>query len=1387
MKTTLSRLAPILVAVAALLTVAAPAWARADFESAVNYAGPNQAQSVVSADFDNDGDQDLAVGGRAGSNNVLLRRNNGDGTFAAPTLVSAGAAQITLATADFNGDGNADLAVRPSTASSVRVLLGNGNGTFGTAIVLAIAGGTSNVNSQSLTTGDFDGNGRVDLAAVLNGSTNNVSVLYNNSCGVPTCNSGGFGRTDFTAGAGPFVVTGGDLNGDGRDDLAIANGTSAVNVLLSTGSGFAPAASYPTTGTSQRSIVARDLDGDGDRDLAVANQGTLNNVYVLLNNGDGTFGPSTSFSSGSGSRYVVAGDFDRDGNADLAVVRATNPGNVAVLLGDGNGAFAKQTEEFSVGNEPLSLVAADFDADGLPDLAAANFQANTVSVLLNETTLSDLTIVKSGPAAATFGRPFDYTVTVTNNGPDPAENLVVTDDLPNGVTFNSATFAKSSPSGSGSCAQAGGTVTCNVGSLASGGTATVTVTINVTTTGTDDLVNTASYTSDADTDPGSKSVTITTPVVAADLSISKSANPDPVSFGENITYTVTVRNGGDGDATNVRVTDPIPDNTTLVSATPSQGSCPSPPNPGDSSGTVTCNLGAVGVGDSATVTIVVRPTAQAVAVGSVSNAATVGSPNDPSDDSASTETTINAANLTVEKEGTPDPVLAGQVLTYTIEVGNSGTATAAGVTVTDPVPANTVFVSAASSQGDCPSPPTPSPGDASGTVRCELGSVAVGGTATVTIEVRPTRQAAEEGFVFNRARVSSPNDPRPDVGSDRNTVVDRAADLSIQKSADPAGGPGDPALAGQPLTYTVTVTNGGPSAAANTTVTDDLPEGAEFVSAATDTGSCPTQPDSDASGGTVGCDLGTLANGATATVTIVVRPTGSSDSVRNTASTRSDAADPDPTNNTTTISTPVTPAADLSIRKTDNAAGGGAPAGRPLTYTITVENDGPSPAAGVRVIDTLPANTAFVSASPGCEEAEGTVACDLGNLDADGTATVIIEVRPAAEAAGSTIRNEARVESETADTDPDNTAAVETRVVASADLSVRKSGSPDPVRVGQPLTYTLTVGNAGPNAATSVNLTDNLPRDAGFVSVTSETGSCAAPDPGTAGGVVRCDLGGIDVGGSAQVTITVRPQRGADRVTNSANVRGGEFDPDEQNNRASVRTSVSPVADLAIRKAAPAQIREGDRFDYRLNVSNRGPSTAQNVLVRDNLPAGIKLVSAPQGCQNRGGTVTCEREALKSGQSAGITLRVEAKEAGKKTNRASVRGAAFDPDRRNNEDSATTRVRAKPAPPSDGCLPGAGRTIRGTAGDDVLYGTAGPDTILGFGGNDRIFACAGTDSVEAGAGNDTVRGDRGVDSLNGGSGNDRLWARDGESDTVNGGSGTNRCRVDRIDVVTGCP
>lgn len=365
-----------------------------------------------------------------------------------------------------------------------------------------------------------------------------------------------------------------------------------------------------------------------------------------------------------------------------------------------------------------------------------------------------------------------------------------------------------------------------------------------------------------------------------DLSIGMIPNPEPVFVGNNLIYTISITNAGPDLAKNVVVSQILPAGVIYVSGSASQGSV------SQSGGVVTGNLGNMPAGSVATMLVTVNPTQ----TGLLSTTATVTSQNndfDLSNNSVTVTSHVNPpfADLALGLLDAPDPVIVGQTLTYSVSVTNRGPAPASFVTVTNVLPSTVGILNATPSQGFVTI--------SDNVVVCNFGSLANGAVATATINVTPT---IEGTILASATATAAQTDPILDNNSaSATTVVGPSTDLAIGIVDVP-----DPVVLRSNLTYTINVTNHGPSSASGVVINNTLPAGVSVISTNSSQGVIVV------SGGTVTCTLGNMTNGARASLTIVVTSTNAG-TIFNTANVTGDQADPDPSNNSATASTVVSP------------------------------------------------------------------------------------------------------------------------------------------------------------------------------------------------------------------------------------------------------------------------------------------------------------------------------------------------------------------------------------------------------------------------------------------------------------------------------------------------
>jgi uncharacterized repeat protein (TIGR01451 family) len=689
---------------------------------------------------------------------------------------------------------------------------------------------------------------------------------------------------------------------------------------------------------------------------------------------------------------------------------------------------------------------------------------------------------------------------------------------------------------------------------------------------------------------------------SADLEITKTDSPDPVITGSNVTYTITVANHGPATANSVVVTDNLPANVTFVSCVSTgSGVC------GGTGNNRMITFSSLAAGGSETITLVA--TANGPAGTPISNTATVSSSTtDPisGNNSATATTDVNNptfADLSLTKTDSPDPVFPTQTLTYTINVTNNGPDTAQSVVVTDTLSSNTTFVDCSSTQGGvC--------GGSSTVPTISFSSLASGVTAVITIHVTVNNGVTSGTLITNTAAATSAtSDSNPGNNSDsEDTTVSElnAGELLISefRTRGPSGASDEFVEIYNPTTTTLVIgglkiraSNGTGTISDRVNITGGTtlgpgchylianssasgysgatPPNQTYATSITDDGGIAiTRANGTTIIDQVGMSAGSAYKEGTTLAPLVAsaadqsyerKPGGAfgngTDTDNNSADFFLNASSSNPQNSSTGCVN--TSSADLSVSKTDSPDPVGA--GSNITYTITVTNNGPATATSLVLSESVPANTTFVSLTPpggwNCTTPSvggtGAISCTIASLGLQ-TATFTFVVNVNSGVAGSTvISNTASISSSTTDINAANNSDNEdTTVAPSADLSITKSDSADPIPSGAELTYTIVVTNNSADPATSVTMTDNLPSDVTFVSCSS-TGSGVCGGTGNNRTVTFTSIAGT---ASQTITLVVRPNHTAagTTISNTATVTSsGTSDPNGANNSATQTTAIS--------------------------------------------------------------------------------------------------------------------------------------------------------------------------------------------------------------------------------------
>ncbi|MFD4894141.1 hypothetical protein ACFWNL_27665 [Kitasatospora sp. NPDC058397] len=830
------------------------------------------------------------------------------------------------------------------------------------------------------------------------------------------------------------------------------------------------------------------------------------------------------------------------------------------------------------------------------------------------------------------GQQIQWQVTVTNNGPSRARNVVVTDAVPSGVTGASM----KADADSTNCPITNGTATCPAVEIPVGGSLTWTLTGTLSPNATTTPSNTATVTGGPDPATPTHTAVATpsgSPSPQASLTVSKVLVTNPVVPGQQIQWQVSVTNNGPSEARNVIVTDQVPTGVTNASMTATDGTtCPI------ANGTATCPAVQIPVGQTLKWTL--TGTLSPNATNTPTNTAIVTGGPDPTTPThtavaSPTTTPSGQASLTVSKTLLTNPVVPGQQIQWRITVTDNGPSTARNVVVTDTVPDGVANPSLARDTDGSLCPIT------GNRATCPAIELAVGQSESYTLTGTLASDATTTPT--NTAIVTGGPDPAtPTHTAVATPSVSPSPQASLTLSKVLVTGSVVP---GGPIQWRVTVTNNGPSRARNVVVTDTIPAGVldPTMAADADDTPCPI------TGNQAICPAIELAVGQSESYTL----TGTFDPNATTTPTNTATATggPDPATPThTAVATPSgspAPRADLSIAKvllTSPVVPGG-----PIRWRVTVTNNGPSRARNVVVTDTVPAEvhnpavTADADGTP-CPIAGNTATCPAIEIPADGTASYTVTGTLDA-AATSTPVNVASV-SGGPDPNPSNNTATATPTETAqpqANLTVTKILLTDPVVPGQPISWRVAVTNRGPSTARNVVVSDRIPDQVvGAVMTVDATGSSCPVSTGTA----TCPAVEIPVGATSTFTLTGMLAQDATAVPgNTATVTGGP-DPATPTHTAVASPSgaVIPQANLTLGKVLVTNpVVPGQQIQWRVTVTNNGPSRARNVVVTDRIPAGVSsptMTSETDGaaCPVSGSVATCPAIELEVGQSHSYSL-----------------------------------------------------------------------------------------------------------------------------------------------------
>ena len=639
-----------------------------------------------------------------------------------------------------------------------------------------------------------------------------------------------------------------------------------------------------------------------------------------------------------------------------------------------------------------------------------------------------------------------------------------------------------------------------------------------------------------------------------------------------------------------------------------------------------------------------------------------------------------------------DNALVGDQVSFVISATNSGPDPAPAVVVNELLSPGLTFVSA--------NPEVGSYDPVAGV--WTVGPLAAG--VSVRLELFTTANAT--GFQGNGVAIIDPSisDPNGDnnaasAGVQVSPVPPPPVDVGITKVVAGATSIARTST----MTFDLTASNSGPNPATGVRFTDALPAGLDFVSAT------PSQGTFDSTTGF--WDVGTIAVGATPTLELTAVANGGAGTYTNAVALSAvNETDTNDQNNAASASVEVFAESDLSVTKTVSPTV--AAVGATATYTVTVTNNGPDDNTNVQLVETnrTPATFLSVVTSQGTFDPASRV-WTIGSLAEGATATITVVV---AITTPQTVVNQTIVfTADLPDPDLTNNQASATLVIPGADVSVSKVVDVPAPALGSNVTYTVGVANAGPDTALGVVVTDPLPAGLTFVSATPSVGTY---DDTT--GVWT--IGDVLPGDTATLTV-VATVVAATPATNTATVTSTGPPDIVPGNNTSSATITPMLARVTVTKTvdntAPAV---GDTVRFTISVQNAGPGAAGDVVVTDNLPAGLTPFATSPECTITGQAVVCRLGALAANASTSVFVDARVERAGPFTNGAMVAGVAIDPG--TSVEGATVTVDAATAPAKD---------TGGESGTDEsgLPFTGAPPRPLVFGG----FAMLGLGAVCASA------------------------------------------------------
>ena len=850
---------------------------------------------------------------------------------------------------------------------------------------------------------------------------------------------------------------------------------------------------------------------------------------------------------------------------------------------------------------------------GVADTNSANNSAANVDTLTPEV---DLSVSQTdGKISVVPGTSNTYTITVTNNGPSTINSFTLIDAVPDGLlnplfTPSSGTYNNSSGLWDGL-------------NLASGNSITITLTGNIDPTATGSITNAVSISAPsgvADTNSSNNSTTDVDSLVAeVDLSVIQSDGKTSVIPGTTNTYSITVTNNGSSTATNILVTDMLPDGTLSATWTGSNGS--------SGSGDLEDTIATLASGENVTyeLTLYVSGTATGLLVNNVD----VFSENETNNsDNSATDINILTPQVDIGVTASNDgnAVVPGTPSFYMITVTNYGPSTATNIKVSDLLPDGIKLSTWVATNGS----------SGSGELKDTIPTLDSGESVDYLLLLDIPEDLT--GSIVNIVSVETDND----TDTLNNTIIDEdtltpQVNINVKVSNDV-----NSLVPGTSTTYTITVTNSGPSTATNVKVSDLLPDG---LLSAMWTGS-----NGSTGNGNLSDTIVSLASEESVTYSLTCNISESlTGSVVNSVNVSSEY-DTDATDNTAIDEDIITPQVDLSVTLSDSKTS--VVPGTNTTYT----NSGPSKATNISVSNLLPEGviSALWEGTNG-SFGTGELTDIITSLDSGMSTTYLLTFNISPSLTGSMI-NVVNISSDSDINSANNSATDTDALTPEIDLSVSQTDGNASVISGTDSTYTITVTNNGPSTISSFTMTDVIPAE--LLNAVFGTPSSGAYDNATK---VWNGLN-LNTGDSVTITLTgtIAPTA-TGSITNAVSVSAlsGVSDTNSANDIATDIDTLTPQVDLSVTQTDnKTSVVPGTSNTYTITVTNNGPSTINSFAMTDVIPAG--LLNASFGIPSSGNydsaTKVWNGLSLATGTSVTITLTgtIDPTSTGSITNTVSV-------------------------------------------------------------------------------------------------------------------------------------